>query len=191
VNICVYCSSSDAVDRIYFDAAEEVGRAIAARKDVLVYGGSDVGLMGALAKSAKSGGAKVLGVMPAGIADHGIAFRGADELIVTDTVRERKAIMERRSDAFVALPGGFGTLEELLEILTLKQLHYHSKPVVLFDTGGFYQPLLALFGRLYEARFAKSETSKLYGVRSTVDGLFDYLDRYEPERVDSKWFEST
>lgn len=188
MNICVYCSSSAAVDPVYFAVAEEMGRVMADRGDALVYGGADVGLMGTVAQAAKSGGARVLGVIPAGIADHGIGFKQADEMVVTKTLRERKEIMEKRSDAFVALPGGFGTLEELLEILTLKQLHCHSKPVVLLDVAGFYRPLLNLFDHLYHEKFAKPETSQIYGVCGTVLEVYAYLDEYQPATVQTKWF---
>lgn len=189
MTICVYCSSSDAVDRAYFDAAAELGKALAARGDVLVYGGSDVGLMGKLAKTAKDSGGRVLGVMPVAIADHGISFDRADEMVITETLRERKEIMEKRSDAFVALPGGFGTLEELMEILTLKQLHYHTKPIALLNVNGFFEPLIALFEHLYKGNFAKPETRAIFGLCNSVSELFDYLDNYVPEKISTKWFE--
>lgn len=188
MTVCVYCSSSDAVDRVYFEVAEELGLGIVERGDNLVYGGSSVGLMGTLAKTTHEAGGKVLGVMPAAIADHGIGFDLAHELIITETLRERKEIMEKRSEAFVALPGGFGTLEELMEILTLKQLRYHSKPVVILNTAGFYDPLLSLFEHLYDSKFAKSETRGIYAVRDTVPETFAYLDAYEPISIDTKWY---
>lgn len=138
----------------YFDAARALGEAIAARGHSLVYGGADVGLMGALARSAKASGARVVGVIPEAIQAKGIAADEIDELVVTRDMRERKRTMEERSNAFIAMPGGFGTLEELLEIVTLRQLRYHTKPVVLLNVDGFWNPLESLFESLFESRFA-------------------------------------
>ncbi|MBT3274906.1 MAG: TIGR00730 family Rossman fold protein [Spirochaetales bacterium] len=188
MNICVYCSSSEAVDKAYFDAAQDLGQAIGAGNHALVYGGSNVGLMGALAKSVRTAGGYILGVMPVVIADHGIGFDKVDELIVTDTMRERKRIMEERSDAFVALPGGFGTLDEFVEILTLKQLRYHTKPTVLLNIAGFYQPLLEFFEKLYSGHFAKSDSRDLYSVCASSSELMAYLDGYQEPHIDHKWF---
>ena len=186
--VCVYCSSSDAVDRIYFQAAETLGAALAGAGCALVYGGSNIGLMGAVAGAVHKHRGTVIGVIPTAIADHGIAYDMADELIVTETLRERRRIMEQRSDAFVALPGGFGTLEELLEIITLKQLHYHSKAVLLLNVGGFFQPLIDLFEDLYKKNFAKTDSRNAYQVCSDVLSLMAYLDNYEPPVLEEKWF---
>ena len=186
--VCVYSSSSDAVDSIYFQAAEELGKALANAGMGLVYGGSNIGLMGAVAGAVHANGGTVIGVIPAAIADHGIAYKTADELIVTDTLRERKRIMEERSDAFVALPGGFGTLEELLEIITLKQLHYHTKAVALLDTAGYYRPLIDLFEHLYAHRFAKTDSRNTYSVCNDVDSLMTFLEGYTPPALKDKWF---
>jgi len=121
MNICVYCASSDAVAPAYFRAAETLGQMIAQRGDTLVYGGAGIGLMGALARAVKAGGGHVIGVMPQVLAAESITFALLDELVITDNMRERKARMEALADAFLVLPGGFGTLEELAEILTLRQ----------------------------------------------------------------------
>ena len=190
MNICVYCSSSEAVDSVYFEAAEDLGKSLGLSGHSLVYGGARVGLMGALARAAKNHGCNVVGVMPRAINDHGINFSDADELIVTETLRERKRVMEERSDAFVALPGGFGTLEELLEILTLKQLHFHHKPVALMNTMGFYDPLLEVFEGMYERYFAKPEVRDLYAVFDSSAELLSYLENYKPPEHGDKWFET-
>jgi len=188
LSVCVYSSSSDAVDRIYFRAAEELGAALAKAGCNLVYGGSNIGLMGAVASAVHGSGGNVTGVIPAAIADHGIAYNMADELIVTDTLRERKRIMEERSDAFVALPGGFGTLEELLEIITLKQLHYHNKAVALLNVDDYYQPLIDLFEHLYSRSFAKADSRNAYEVCTDVPQLMAYLSTYKPPNLKEKWF---
>ena len=187
LKICVFSSSSDSVDPAFFSLAEELGREIAARGHVLVYGGTNVGLMGALARAARQGGGKVVGVIPKFIADRGLAFEAADELIVTNDMRQRKATMEARADAFVALPGGFGTLEEMLEIITLKQLHQHTKPVVFLNSGGYYDPLISLFEHMYEHHFAKPASRVMYEFAADVKTALDYLDHYQPVALPAKW----
>ncbi len=179
MNICVYCSSSDAVAKVHFEAARALGQGIAARRDALIYGGADVGLMGALAREVKAGKGIVVGVMPYLLQDKRITFDGADELVYTRDMRARKAIMEERADAFVILPGGFGTLEELAEILTLRQLGVHTKPIVLLNTASFYDPLIELFEHFYREKFAKP-SRELYHIATAVEDVFGYLDHYEP-----------
>lgn len=188
LNICVFCSSSDVVEPAYFEAATELGAAMAKRRDVLIYGGSNVGLMGAVARAMHENSGAVVGVIPSFMASRGLAYALADELIVTRTMRERKAQMEDRADAFIALPGGFGTLEEVLEILTLKQLQQHAKPLLFLNTGGFYDPLMALFAHMREHRFTKADSTSLYHFAATVPDAFDYLDHYQAPKIDAKWF---
>ena len=132
--ICVYSSSSDAIAPEFFAVAEELGAALAGAGYGLIYGGARVGLMGAVARAVHAHGGHVVGVLPGVLQRKELTYEPADELIITQDLRERKAIMETRADAFIALPGGFGTLEEVLEILTLKQLLLHSKPLVLLNT---------------------------------------------------------
>ncbi len=191
LNICVFCSSSDVIEPAYFDAATELGGTMARRGDVLIYGGTNVGLMGAIARSMHQNRGHVVGVIPAFIASRGLAYAPANELIITRDMRERKARMEERADAFIALPGGFGTLEEMLEIITLKQLQQHRKPVIFLNTGGFYDPLIALFAHMREHRFAKAYADKLYHFAPTVPDAFAYLDSYQPPMIEAKWFRTT
>jgi cytokinin riboside 5'-monophosphate phosphoribohydrolase len=186
MNICVYCASSNAVAPAYFAAAQRLGRRIAQRGDTLVYGGADVGLMGALAQAVKEGGGRVVGIMPELIAAERISFRDADEFIVTRDMRERKARMAALADAFFVLPGGFGTLEELAEMLVLRQLREHTKPIVLLNIQGFYEPLIALFEHYYHEGFAKP-WRELYHVSDSVEGALEYLDAYIPVAAPSKW----
>jgi uncharacterized protein (TIGR00730 family) len=187
--ICVFCSSSDAVDSIFFETATEMGALISQRNYDLVYGGAQIGLMGALARAAHQNGGKVIGVIPESLRRvQGIAYEAADELVVARDLRERKAVMEARSDAFVGLPGGFGTLEEILEILTLKQLALHAKPIVLVNTNGFYDPLIQLFERIYQERFAKPDYRQLYHIAPDAARVFPYLEAYRPLPLQSKWF---
>jgi len=186
--ICVYCSSSDAVARTHFAVAEEMGALLAQRKKTLVYGGGSIGLMGALAKSVHQHGGRVVGVIPEFLRLKEIAYEDADELIVTRDMRDRKAEMEARADAFVALPGGFGTLEEILEVLTLKQLRTHQKPIVLLNSGGFFDRLLGVFDQLYEQNFTKREYCLFYQVVKEPAEVFAHLDNYQPPAVAKKWY---
>ncbi len=186
-NICVFSSSSDAVAPAFFALAEELGAAIASRGHTLVYGGTNVGLMGAVARAAQQAGGKVVGVIPKFIADRGLAYHAANELIITNDMRQRKATMEAHADAFVALPGGFGTLEEVLEVITLKQLQQHSKPVIFLNPDGYYDPLTTLFEHMYESRFAKAAYRGMYEFAADVRSALDYMDRYQPPPLPAKW----
>jgi len=188
-NICVFCSSSDVVGSAYFAAADELGSALARRGDVLVYGGAKVGLMGTLARAVHREGGRVVGVIPGFMATRGLAYAPADELIIARNLRERKASMENRADAFIALPGGFGTLEEMLEIITLKQLQQHGKPVLFLNTAGFYDPLAALFEHMRERGFVRACPERLYYFASDAADAFRYLDAYRPTSPESKWQE--
>jgi uncharacterized protein (TIGR00730 family) len=186
--ICVYCSSSNAVNQKFFTAARLLGKSIAVHGYALVYGGTKVGLMGAIADAARADGARVIGVIPEALHARGIAHEGLSELIVTKDMRERKAVMEENASAFIALPGGFGTLEEIFECITLKQLRYHAKPIALLNVSGFYDPLVALLEHIYEQNFAKAAYRESYHITSHVDDLFAYLDAYQPPVItENKW----
>jgi uncharacterized protein (TIGR00730 family) len=185
-HVCVYCSSSAAVDRAHVTVARELGSALAERGDVLVWGGATVGLMGEVARAARAAGGVTIGVIPESLQAVEIADHAADELIVTPDMLTRKAELARRADAFVALPGGFGTLEELLEQITGRLLGFHAKPIVLADVDGFWQPLLELFEHLYRERFARPESVLGYAVATDAAGVMARLD--EPvAALPSKW----
>jgi hypothetical protein len=186
--VCVFCSSSSAVEQVYFDAARELGLLLAERGWPLVYGGTDVGLMGTLARAVHTGKGTVIGIIPESIYGRGLSYSTADETIVTKDLRERKGLMDLRSDAFIALPGGFGTLEEVIEVLTLKQLALHTKPVIFLNTNGFYDPLMTLFEHFYEQKFAKRESAMLYYVADTPADAVSYIENYQPSLAGSKWF---
>lgn len=185
--ICVFCSSSNDADPAYFDAAGALGERIAREGRTLIYGGTNVGLMGAVADAARGHGGYVVGIVPQLMVDRGIAHQGLDELIVTATLRERKALMDERADAFITLPGGIGTLEEVVEVLTLKQLQMISKPIVLLNLGGYYDPLLELIDGMISHRLAKPGVRALWHSASSVDEAFEYLQSYRPPVVESKW----
>ncbi|MBP7738620.1 MAG: TIGR00730 family Rossman fold protein [Spirochaetes bacterium] len=187
-NICVFCSSSSAVSGDYFRAARDLGRSLGENNFTLVYGGVSVGLMGELAGASTASGGTVISVIPESIRNKGITYEKADRIIFTKDLRERKAVMEEMSDAFIALPGGFGTLEEVMEILTLKQLKLQAKAVVFINTNGFYDNLLRFFDTIYSESFAKRIFQNLYSVVPDAESAIRALRDYEPVELESKWY---
>lgn len=189
MKVCVFLSSSDAVPEKYRILTAKMGRAIGAGGHTLVYGGNGVGLMGILAESVRAGGGRILGVVPRKLDELGLTWPHCDELVITEDLRDRKARMDAEADAFVALPGGLGTYEEILEVLNLKYLRYHEKPVIFLNKDGFYEPLFASFARLFEERFTKKAIGRLYAALGEVEEVFPYLERYEPVEVAQKWYD--
>ncbi len=189
-SLCVYCASSDRVDPKYATVATQVGAEIARRQWTLVYGGGKTGLMGAVARGVKSGGGRVVGVIPEFMKVRELEFTEADELISVLTMRERKMLMETRADAFLALPGGWGTLEELLEILTLAHLEVLHKPVVILNQDGFYDDLLRLFDRIVAEKFMHATIRVKYVVVQTVAEIFPLLENWSYQPGDAKWFQT-
>lgn len=188
--LCVYCASSDRLDPKYYAAATELGRALVARGWGLVYGGGKTGLMGAVARAAKEAGGRVVGVIPEFMKVRELAYEGADEIVTVVTMRERKLLMEARADAFVTLPGGFGTLEEIMEILTLRQLDVVRKPCVFLNQDGFYDDLLRLFDRMLAEKFFKPSNMDLFRVARTVPEIFPLIEGADAVSAESKWFET-
>ena len=177
-SVTVYCSSSRHVAKPYFDAAAELGTRIARQKWRLVYGGNNIGCMGKLADAARAAQGRVIGITPLTLARAGIADKLCDELVVTEGVRERKALMESRGDAFIALPGGLGTLEEIFEILVGKTLNAHNKPIVLLNISRFYDPLLAMIDHSINEKFVKPRVRDLIRVSATIDEAMTFLIDY-------------
>src|SRR3954463_11955626 len=188
--LCVYCSSSDRLDPKYAVAATLLGTEMVARGWGLVYGGGRTGLMGAVARSVKSAGGRVVGVIPEFMKARELAFDEADELVTVVTMRERKLLMETRADAFVALPGGFGTLEEIMEILTLRQLDVVKKPCVFFNQDGFYDDLIKLFEKMLAEKFFKPSNMDLFRVANTVPEIFVQIEAARDAKTEPKWFET-
>src|SRR5688500_12452751 len=188
--LCVYCSSSDRLDPKYAAVATELGREMVARGWGLGYGGGNTGLMGAGARAVKLSGGRVVGVIPEFMKARELAFLDADELVTVITMRERKLLMETRADAFVALPGGWGTLEEIMEILTLRQLNVVKKPCVFLNQDGFYDPLLQLFDRMLAENFFKPSNLDRFRVAPTVSDVFKQIEAATGTRAESKWFET-
>ncbi len=167
-SVGVFCGSRRGRRSAYADAAVEVGRALARAGVRIVYGGGDVGLMGLVAGAALAAGGEVVGVIPERLMAREVAKPGLSQLVVTATMFERKERMIRAADAFLVLPGGFGTLDELLEVVTLRQLGYHDRPVVLLDVEDFFAPLLAFFERVMEEGFADAACRRLWRVARDV-----------------------
>lgn len=173
--VCVFCSSSERIDPAYVELAAQVGAALAERGWRLVSGGGSVSMMGAVARAARAGGAHTLGVIPRALEAAEVADHSADELVVTEGMRERKGLMDARADAFLTLPGGIGTLEELLEIWVARSLGMHAKPVVVLDPDDLYAPLRTQVDALVDAGFVRpSAAAEVVWVR-TVAAAFDSL----------------
>jgi hypothetical protein len=183
--LCVYCGSSGAIGRQYREAATELGACLAAAGIGLVYGGGRVGLMGLLADAALAGGGEVIGIIPSRLRDAELAHPGATEMVVVDSMHERKRLMAEKSDAFAVLPGGIGTLDEMFEILSWKQLGLHGKPILLADIGGYWAPLRALLDDIVTKGFARPETRELVRVVPTVAALMAALEIDSAARRDT------
>lgn len=188
MDICVFCSSSNAIDNRYFEAAEKLGHLISLRNHSLVYGGANVGLMEKVAITVRQNKGRILGVIPQKIYDKNLGSEHPDEIQITKTMDERKALMRERSDAFIALPGGFGTLEEVIEVITLKQLDYHRKPIVFINTLGFFNDLFAQFQKSFDESFAKESYRNLYHIANSPEEAIDYIENYTFEDLGPKWF---
>jgi uncharacterized protein (TIGR00730 family) len=172
----VYCGSGPGADPAFVAAARAFGKILAQNKVRLIYGGGSIGLMGAIATSVLDHGGEVTGIIPEFLRERELALQRVQEMIVTRSLHERKQIMFERADAFVALPGGIGTLEELVEQLTWAQLGRHKKPIMLANVNGFWNPLLALLDHMTELKFIRSGLSVRYLV---VDRVEDILPRLE------------
>lgn len=185
--VCVYCGSSDRIGEPYLDAAREMGQALAKRNYSVVYGGGGTGLMGAMANAVLEEGAPVIGVIPKSFNTPQLAHPNLTELIVVETMHERKALMVEMADAFVALPGGFGTLEELFEILTWAQVGLHCKPIGVLDTQGYFDHLHTLVERACQEGFIYQEHRFLLMSDSDPDVLLDHLAAYKPPEGLDRW----
>ncbi len=182
--ICVYCGSSFGADPAFQQAARAVGALLAQRGIALVYGGGKVGLMGEIARAVIAGGGEVIGVIPRHLADREVAFKGISDLRLVDNMHERKALRADLADAFVALPGGLGTLEEVAEILTWSQLGLHEKPCGLLNVSGYFDPLLAFLDGMVAAHFLHDVHRDMVLVHTDPEALLAAFDTYQPPRAD-------
>jgi hypothetical protein len=182
--ICVFCGSSFGAHPDYVQAAGDLGRLLAGRGITLIYGGGRVGLMGVIAQAAAAAGGEVIGVMPRHLADKEVAYQGEVELRLVDTMHERKAVMAELAEAFVALPGGLGTLDELAEILTWAQLDLHRKPCGLLNVRGYFDQLLGFLDHMTAEHFIQAEHRAMLLSSASPGELLDLFERYEPPKAD-------
>jgi hypothetical protein len=174
--VCVFCASSERIDPAYLRLASEVGRRIGQGGHRLVSGGGRVSMMGAVATAARAHGAHTVGVIPQQLLDLEVADRDADELLVVQTMRERKTLMDAHADAFLILPGGIGTLEEFFEAWTAGSLGLHAKPVIVLDPDGFYRPLWAFISSMVESGFVREAAWQHLEVLDSVEAAFALID---------------
>lgn len=178
MRICVYGAASPTIDKKYIEITEEMGKEMVKRGHSLVFGGGDNGLMGASARGVKAAGGKILGVIPEFFDTENIEaiFDFCDELIKPKTMRERKKLMEDNSDAFIVVPGGIGTYEEFFEILTLKQLCRHNKPIAVYNIMGYYDSLYSVMKEAIDKSFIKENCLNLFKITDNFEELFDYIE---------------
>ena len=186
-NICVFASSSNFLSDCYYTDAAELGKLIGQNGYNIVYGGSTLGMMWACAQQVKQNGGKIYGVMPQRLVDMGCRTDNCDEFHLAVGMRDRKGKMDEISDAVIALAGGYGTLEELTEMIVQKQLGYNKKPIVILNTNGYYDNLLKFFDTIIEEKFANKVVKDIYYVAATPQEAIDYINNYvEPVQVMSK-----
>jgi len=185
-SVCVFCGASSGNNPVYREAAITLGRTLAARKLTLVYGGGAVGLMGIVADAVLEAGGEVIGIIPQSLNDLEIGHKGLTRLEVVDGMHARKARMAELADAFIALPGGLGTLEELFEVWTWGQLGYHGKPLGLLEVNGFYSKLTGFLDHLVQENFVRQHHRAMLQVNESADALLDALDAWQPT-VLPKW----
>lgn len=191
MKICVYGASSTTIDNSYIADGEKLGKEMAARGHSLVFGGGTNGLMGAVARGVHSvGNTEIIGIAPSFFNVDGILYEHCTEFIYPETMRERKKIMDELSDAFIVTPGGIGTFDEFFEILTLKQLNRHNKPIAILNTNGYYDHLKAFLKNGIDENFLSEECNKLFFISESADEICNYLENYKPEETPISKFKS-
>ena len=180
MNICLYGASSDEIAPVYPQTIEAFGRLLAQRGHTLVYGGGAAGLMGAAARGVTAEGGSIIGVAPRFFSADGVLYQHCTEFVYTDTMRQRKQIMEDRSEGFVMVPGGIGTFEEFFEVLTLKQLGQHQKPIAIYNINGYFDDLEKLILHAMDEGFMQHSCKELYAFFDDGEALLEYLEQYRP-----------
>ena len=184
MNICLYGASSNTLDRVYLDAAYDFGARLAKNGHTLVYGGGAQGVMGGAARGVSDNGGRIIGIAPTFFQVDGILFDHCTEFIPTETMAERKQLMMAHADEFVMAPGGFGTLEEFFEVLTLKQLGRHNPAIAVLNTGGFYDSLQSFVRSAVERRFIRPACLQIYALLPTPEETLAYLEQYDAAALD-------
>ena len=173
MKICIYGASSNIIDNVYIEGGEALGKKLAARGHGIVYGGGAEGMMGAVARGVTKGGGEIIGIAPSFFKVDGVLYDKCTKFLYTDTMRERKKMMEDLSDGFLVTPGGIGTYDEFFEILTLRQLCKHLKPIAIFDINGYFKPLIALLENTISERFMPYTNRKLYFYSDKPNAIID------------------
>lgn len=185
MKICVYGASSSQLDKIYYEEAEKLGRLMGKNGHCLVFGGGREGLMGAVARGVHSEGGEIIGIAPKFFDEPGILYEHCTEMLYTETMRERKQLMEDNSEACIVLPGGIGTYEEFFEMLTLKQLGRNDRAIVFLNTDGYYEPMQALLESTAEKKFMSRSCLELYSVVDTPEAVIESVENYVPKNSGS------
>ncbi len=190
MNICIYGASSNEIDKVYIEKVETLGALLAQKGHTLIFGGGGNGVMGASARGVHSKNGKIIGVVPSFLNVDGMLFDKCDELIYTETMRDRKQKMEDLSDAFIMAPGGIGTYEEFFEILTLKQLGRHNKAIVIYNINSYFDEFLKMLEKTAETGFMKKTCLEIFMVTDDENKIIDYLESYVPENADVRNFKN-
>ena len=184
MNICLYGASSDSIEKIYRDTAYDLGATIAKKGHTLVYGGGGNGVMGAAARGAFDNGGAIVGIAPTFFTVDGVLYDKCTEFVYTNTMRERKQILEDRSDAFIVAPGGIGTFDEFFETFTLKQLERHNKPIAIYNVNGYYDDMIKMLELSAENNFMKPKTLELFRCFTDIDEMIEYVVTYDEAPMD-------
>ncbi|MEG2554691.1 MAG: TIGR00730 family Rossman fold protein [Odoribacter sp.] len=187
MNIAIFCASADSIDALYREDARKIGQEIARHSWHLIYGGTSLGLMKEVAESTIENGGDVTGIIPECIRERGVAAENIGRLMIASDMKERKYMLRQYSDAFIALPGGWGTLEEISEVITLKQLGYHNKPIVFLNTDGFYDGFFDFIHTIREQGFVSPAYDCLYKVVDQVEEAIEYIQTYKPANFKAKY----
>lgn len=180
MKICIYGASSNAIDKAFLDGGENLGREIAKRSHSVIFGGGAAGLMGAVARGAYERGGEIIGICPSFFNVDGALFENCTEMIYTETMRERKQLLEDMSDAFIITPGGIGTFDEFFETYTLHQLGILPKPIAILNTNGYYNPLIEMLKHAVAEKFMPQVNMDLFFVSDSAEEIIDYFENYTP-----------
>lgn len=184
MNICVYGAASSEIDKSFFEAGEELGRKMVERGHGLVFGGGANGMMGAVARGVDDKKGYILGIAPGFFNVDGVSYENCTEFIHTDTMRERKRLLDEKSEAFIVSPGGIGTFDEFFEILTLKQLGRHNKPIVVWNLNNYYDSLEDMMQVSVDKRFITDDCRELYHVSTSIEEMLEYIENYDASEID-------
>lgn len=188
MKICIYGASSNAIDKTYLDAGEHLGEIIANNQHSVVFGGGAAGLMGAVARGAHSKNGETIGICPSFFNVDGALFEGCTQMIYTETMRERKQLLEEMSDAFVITPGGIGTFDEFFEIYTLRQLGVHQKPIAIYNTNGYYDSLIDMLNNAIDKSFMPNTNMDLLFISDNPQEIINHIQNYNPADYEAAQF---